>query len=144
MGQELTKPTEQQQAFLDALKDPEIVTVPAKQRLRWAATKAGYSEKTTIADITKPLHKQIVDVAERILMNASVDAAWALVDAVNGDNVEVVKTRFRLQAAQEILDRAVPKKVEQKANQAPLVQIMLPAKAAKVIQIEDDTVSSDT
>lgn len=139
LSKEVAKISDQQQTFLDALKDPDIYQVPARQRYRWAATKAGYSENTPISSITKPLQKQIIEVAERMLMEASISAAWVMQETVDGENIESIATRFKMDAAKEILDRAVPRKENKPAQQAPLVQIMLPAKQEyKIVDVVKD------
>ncbi len=81
----------------------------------------------------------MTEVAERMIMEASISAAWVLQDTVDGNNIEAMTTKFKLDAAKEILDRAVPRK-EAKApvQQGPLVQIMLPPKAIKIVEVVDD------
>ena len=68
--------TELQKKFVQALKSPDIVEVPRRERWRWAATAAGYSENTTVTEITAPIRHLIKDVAEQIIAEASIAAAW--------------------------------------------------------------------
>lgn len=137
MANEIAPLTNKQQAFLDALRLPEIMDVPVRQRFRWAATQAGYSDKTSMTLITKGITNEITAVAERILMEASVEAAFTLVDTLHGNNIDPVTSKYRMDAAHGILDRAVPKREQAVKQQGPLVQILLPAKDAKEIKIID-------
>ena len=110
LSKEVVKVSEQQQKFLDALRDPNIYAVPARNRYRWAADIAGYSNTTSIASIVRPLQDKIIELAEKMIAEASLSAAWVLQETVDGENIEAVATKYKLAAASEILDRAVPKK----------------------------------
>ena len=130
--------TANQKAFIEWLTSPEIADVPKKERYRWAADKAGYGKNTPIAQITKPLRHLIVEAAEGVLLEASVEAAWTVRDALSGE-IEAFATKIRLDAAKDILDRVVPKKEAKVAQQAPLVTIVLPAKqeSVKLVEVQD-------
>lgn len=67
-------------------------------------------------------------VAEKMLMQASISAAWVMQETVDGENIESITTRYKMDAAKEILSHAVPKRTSAPSQQAPLVQILLPAK----------------
>jgi hypothetical protein len=124
---------------MDALTGPEITEQPKKDRYRWAATQAGYAHTTSIASIIKPLRHLIVQAAESVLAEATVEAAWTLRDALTGE-IEAFSTKIRLDAARDILDRVIPKKEAKAVSQAPLVQIILPAKqeSVRVIEVKDE------
>jgi len=133
----IAKLTDKQNAFLQALQSEDLVDVPKRERLRWCARKAGYEDNTTIAHITGPMQDEIVRVLERKLTRLAFDATMALDDALNGDIVPL-ETKIRVDVARDILDRVIPKKEAKQANQAPLVQIILPGKVpTKEIEIID-------
>lgn len=78
-------------------------------------------------------------VAEKMLMQASISAAWVMQETVDGENIESIATRYKMDAAKEILSHAVPKRENKPQSQAPLVQILLPAKQEyKVIDVVKD------
>lgn len=143
MSKELTKAdcTEQQKKFLEALHDEEVLKAPARSRFRVCATIAGYGENTPIAVIIRPILHLIKEEAEMILTRAALSAAWAMTDIVDGENLETLKDRLRLDAAKQILDRVVPIKEKGTGSAGPQVVIMLPQKTAvKVIDhVEDET-----
>ncbi len=138
MSKDVVKYTEKQEKFLDALRSEEVIYVPPGERFRWCATRAGYSETTPLSQIMSPLSKDITDVAEKILADASINAALTLRDAVSGGVVDLY-TKTRLDAAKDILDRSVPKKEAKSQILIPTIQIMLPAKEVKMLEhVKDD------
>ena len=83
------------------------------------------------------LGDEITKVAEAILRDSSIEAALTLRDAM-GDEVDLVRTKIRMDAARDILDRVVPKKEAKADSQAPRVIIQLPPKSVKYIEVKDD------
>ena len=130
MGKEIAKLaecTDKQRAFIQALKSPEIVNIASKDRFRWAADKAEYSNTTSISEIMAPLRHLVKDIAEQMLSDASIYAAWQVTDTLTGGEVDS-STKVRLEAAKEILDRSVPKRAEAKRTNEPITIVIMPAK----------------
>lgn len=119
--------TDKQRGFIQALKSPDIVNVASKDRFRWAADAGGYSPTTSLTEILSPLRHLIKDIAEQMLSEASIYAAWQVMDPVSGGDVDS-STKLRLDAAREILDRSVPKKAEAKKTNEPITIVLMPAK----------------
>ena len=100
MAQEIAKLedcTDKQRAFVQALKAHSIVGIPAKDRFRWAATSAGYSENTSVSEILGPLRHLIKDIAEQMLSEASIYAAWQVTDAITGGEIALLRHVWRQQ-----------------------------------------------
>lgn len=133
--------TEPQKKFIGALCSFEITEIPRKERYRWAARQAGYEDTTAISQILGPIQHLVISATQRILAEASVEAAWTMRESLEG-TVDA-NTKVRLQAAADILDRAVGKKnneSDQSSKNPPMAILVLPAKQiAKVIehQVED-------
>jgi len=126
----LAKLNEQQNEFLKALQNDALVEVPKRERLRWCARAAGYSDKTTIADIIESIGEETVrKILERRLTRLSFDAVMVLEDALTGE-VNPVETKIRVDVARDVLDRVIPKKEPKADARAPTINIYLPAKEA--------------
>lgn len=136
--------TDLQKKFLTALESPECARQPRDERWRWAATQAGYSSDTSISDIIAPMAHLVKEVAESILLRASVEAAWTLSDAAGHGAIDA-QTKDRIAASRDILDRTVPKKGEDVAKStAPVAVLVLPAKheAVKLVQVSNEDIST--
>lgn len=129
--------TDQQKHYLELLQNPAIKG-PTKVRMRECARQAGYSDNTLMSEINAPLIEHIQSLAERMLAETTIDAVFALQDALGGDEVDGIKTKVRLQAAQMVLDRMIAKKEPTNKPQAPSVVIMLPPKEQVIVK-EIDT-----
>ncbi len=108
--------------------------------MREAARQAGYSDATSLTEINSPLIDHITALAERMLAETTIDAVFALQDAISGEELDTAKSKIRLAAAQMVLDRMIAKKEPtNKEARAPQVVIMLPPKESiKVIeQVKD-------
>jgi hypothetical protein len=138
--------TDQQKKFIQALCSHEIVEVPRRNRFRWAADIAGYSKETAISSVLGPIQHLIVQATEKVLMEASLEAAWTVREALDGD-VDA-NTKTRIMAAQDILDRSVGKRQQdgsRGANNPPLAVLILPAKqASQVLDAVDENVPTDS
>lgn len=127
--------TESQRNFIGALCSFEITEVPRKDRYRWAATQAGYSPTTPISQILGPIQHLVIEATQRLLAEASIEAAWTMRESLQG--VLDANSKVRLQAASDILDRAVGKKSEQSdrdARNPPMAVLVLPAKQIKILE----------
>ena len=133
----LTDCTDKQRKFLEALQDEKLQTVEAHKRFRHCAREAGYSDATNLQEIMRPIRHLVIEAAEAILMDASISAAMVIVDTVNGTGIDSIKTKFQMDAAKELLDRAVPKKEVNKAtSNVTNIVLQLPQKAV-LREIED-------
>ena len=134
--------TDQQRKFIHALCSPDIVEVPRRERFKWAAKHAGYSETTPISQIVSPIQHLIVDATERVLAFASIEAVWTMREALDGEVDSF--TKIRLEAAKDILDRSVGKKDRNQGNfgnTPPLAVLILPAKQVReAIDVECEDV----
>lgn len=133
------KLSDQQKAYLDNLSNPGIKGL-TKVRMREAARQAGYSDNTTLREINEPLLEHITALAERMLAETTIDAVFALQDALTNDEANPILTKTRLQAAQMVLDRMIAKKESAPPpSGSPQVVIMLPPKeSVKVVEIVKD------
>lgn len=109
--------------------------------MREAARQAGYSDTTTLTEINGPLIDRITALAERMLAETTIDAVFALQDAIAGEELDTAKSKIKLAAAQAVLDRMIAKKEPtNREYRAPQVVIMLPPKESiKIIeQVKDE------
>ena len=90
--------TEKQRLFLSALGNE------AKGDIRTAMTMAGYSENTRPDDVLKNISDEIMEVANKLLVNNSVKAVTKLVGVL--DNPANPGNKDVIAAAKELLDRA--------------------------------------
>lgn len=103
--------------------------------MREAARQAGYSDNTTLKEINDPLIDHITALAERMLAETTLDAVFALQDALGGEEIDTIRTKTKLVAAQMVLDRMIAKKEPTVKQGAPQVVIMLPPKETiKIVQ----------
>jgi hypothetical protein len=127
---------DKQLLFLAALESHDATLIPRKDRWRWCAEQAGYPNTVPLADIMGPINPLIKEVAENILLRASVEAAWTLAEAA-GDGLIDAQTKDRISAAKDVLDRSVPKKEADNRNQTPAVALLvLPAKQESIKLVE--------
>lgn len=143
MGNKVVNLTDKQKAFLSALQNPNLPKGSWRSRARIAATEAGYSENTPLAEIMGPLTEEIKQLAEKMLMQASLEAVFTMTDMMDPTNEvgpsDTLKAKIRMEAAKEILSRTVPKREEKVAAAAPSVVIMLPPKEpVKQIEYQDE------
>ena len=88
--------TAQQQLFLDAL-------APCGGKIRAAMTVAGFSKDTSERYIINILHEEIVEIANKLLASAAVEAAMSLVGVFA--EPEKLGNSHTINAAKEVLDR---------------------------------------
>lgn len=135
---------EQQKLFLTALESQDAALQPRDKRWRWCAQQAGYPDNKAISDIITPIKHLIKEVAENILIRASVEAAWTVSEAA-GEGLIDAQTKDRISAAKDILDRVVPKKEADSGKSAPpMAVLILPAKqeAVKFVQATNEDISA--
>lgn len=122
--------TEQQTLFLDAL-------APCKGKIRAAMTVAGYSKDTSERYIINILHEEIVEIANKLLASAAVEAAMGLVNVL--EEPEKLGNSHTINAAKEILDRGGVLKKSTDDIKMPTGGgiLILPAKKQK-ITIEEE------
>lgn len=122
--------TEQQTMFLDALPS-------CKGKIRAAMDIAGFSKATPERYIINLLHEEIVEIANKLLASAAVEAAVALVGVF--DEPEKLGNSHTINAAKEVLDRGgvLKKSNDEVAKDNGGGILILPAKKTK-ITIEND------
>lgn len=91
--------TEKQTSFIHWLFHDSI-----KGNVREAMNKAGYSAKASPAGVIAPLKDIIKEKAENIIISASGEAAFAMVDALRDPSEMYVKEKVVI--AKELLDRS--------------------------------------
>ena len=119
------KLTEMQEAFLEALADKD--RNPACDPLV-AKRLAGYSEKSSITHVTKPMRAEILEVTECYLAGHAMKGAKALVDVI--DNPRKLGNQHLIAAAKDILDRVGVAKKEKMIleSDSPTAILILPEK----------------
>lgn len=117
------KLTDIQQRFLDALfGDAEGDVVRAKRQ-------AGYSENTTVKEVTDSLSEEIADYTRKYLGAGAAKAAYYLVKSIGEPNG--IGVRVQVDSSKDILDRAGFGKVDKVEVSGSNAVFLLPAKDAK-------------
>jgi len=90
--------TEKQLAFMEALANE------AKGNIRMAARMAGYSDGTSMSrDVVGPLQEELISIANHVLANHAVMAAFGLSGVL--DDPTAMGAKNAVTAATQILDR---------------------------------------
>lgn len=120
---------DQQKAFLDAL-----FTEECQGNIRKAMNIAGYSENTSVAQVVNHLHKEITELAKRVMAASTVEATMGVLGVLRDGNQ--MGAANKLKAAESILNRAGV--TEQKEKEDINLKVpsgglfILPAKSAPV------------
>ena len=112
--------TERQQSFLAHLFEE------AGGDMRSAMRLAGYSDATSIAEVTNSLKEEIIDYTQTFLSRNAPRAAMAMVGVVSDPTA--LGNRDKLAAANQILDRTGLVKTEKVSVEASGGVILLPPK----------------
>lgn len=110
--------TPQQDAFLDALFDPDV-----RGDIRLAMRKAGYSDNTSTSAVTNSLKDQIIERSKQYMALNSGKAIFNLVDLF--DNPNRMGASNVINAAKEVLDRIGVVKQESGLDKLPKGAIIL-------------------
>jgi hypothetical protein len=119
-GEELT---DMEKAFLDALQAEGNKFDPRK-----AATAAGYSPKTTLYHIIKPISKEVQKIADAYMTVNTLKASASIIDVL--DNPTQLGAPNMIKAAESLLDRAGLSKKNREEEQVAQYRavILLPPK----------------
>lgn len=125
--------TDQQKAFLEAMRDPSNLG-----DVRRCMTIAGYSPNSPTSFVTSSLKEELVELAREIMASGAVKATFGLFSVL--DNPSMLGASSKLKAASQILDRAnvVTQEQDVKVNVGGGIVIM-PAKGSiKSLESTDD------
>lgn len=119
--------TDKQKAFLDHLFGEARGDALKAKRL------AGYSEETTVAEITTALAKEIEERTRRFIADNGPKAVFSMMDILEGR--EMLGVKEKIVVAKDFLDRAGISKTEKIEVESKSPVFLLPAKK---VNDEDD------
>jgi hypothetical protein len=123
-------------AFLNALSGE------AKGDLHAAKRIAGYSDSTALADVIRPLKDHIIALAKDVLVNASLKAAFGLIDVI--DSPAQMGAAHKVKASTEILNRVGITPPEDGKDTGPKSAVfILPPKNIANIVVDNGKITVD-
>lgn len=121
-----------QDALLNCLFDPDV-----RGDIRTAMKKVGYSDNTSVAEVTNALKDQIIARSQQYLAVNAGKAVFGMVSVL--DNPTAMGNKSILAAANEVLDRVGITKKDDLLDKLPKGAIIyLPPKTSQIPVIEGE------